>query len=100
MITLEQYKSEYNKYIDKLTELKDRASRIKIWGYDRSPSMLMRRIETCIEKMKKVYPVFTTQPFYKNYDFTSYIDMITKDYTTFEKECILIEESCKHYKYK
>lgn len=56
MITLEQYKSEYNKYIDKLTELKDRASRIKIWGYDRSPSMLMRRIETCIEKMKRCTP--------------------------------------------
>ncbi len=100
MITLEQYKSEYNKYIEKLTELRGRVSRIKIWDYDRSPSMLMRRIDTCIKKMKTVYPVFTTQPTYKNHDFTSYMDMITKDFDDFEKECAIIEERCKHYKYK
>ncbi len=60
----------------------------------------MRRIDTYIEKMKKVYDVYISQPSFKNQDFKPYIDMVKKDIDAFDAECTTIEQRFKQYKYK
>jgi hypothetical protein len=99
MVTLEQYKIKYPTLVEMLKEIKSRASRIKDWQYDFSPSSLVRRIDNYISKMERVYQIYTTAPSYKTADFQSYIDMVEADTKGFDEECTKIDERVKKYKY-